>query len=259
MKQTISAVLTVKNEEGIIENCLDKLTWVDEIIIIDNNSTDNTVKICKKYTNKIYTISETLLIPELQQKGIEKATKKWVIILDADVIVPNQAAEEIQQQINLGIYDGFYLIHQNYFLGKPLRGHFKSHNILKLFKRGKGHFPGNAAHESIIFLGTQVGIIKTPLIHNSHPNINTFIRKANLYSSQDAVNLVDKEVVGILHKKVRKLTFYKLFIEPILYFFHFLLIRKAIITGYRGFILSGLFSMYLFMERIKMYELKICS
>ena len=255
MKQTISAVIAVKNEEEIIKECLTALAWVDEIIIIDNNSTDNTLKICRKFTKSIYSVKEKLLIPELQQKGIEKATKKWIIVLDADVIVPKKSAEEIKQKIQSN-YDGFYLIHKNYFLGKPLKCHFKSHKILKLFRNGKAYFEGKASHEDIYFIGNKVGIINSYLIHYAHPSINTFIRKINLYSSQDAKKLFSGEKAGILHRKITSLNIYRLFIEPILYFFHFLIIRKAFLDGIRGIILSEILSIYVFLERTKLYEIK---
>ena len=254
---TISAVIAVKDEEAIIEDCLRHISWVDEIIIIDNGSVDKTKDICKEYTKKIYSVDESLLIPELHQKGIEKATKDWIIILDADVIVPPNAAEEIRQRICTKEYGGFYLIHQNYFLGSPLRSHFKSHKILKLFRNGMGFFEGKSAHESIILKSKNMGTIKAPLVHNTHPTIELFLKKINKYSSQDAYKLSQGAKAGIMFTQIKAVSVINLVFTPVLYFMNFFFRRCAFLDGVRGFIQSVLFSMYVFLERAKLYEIKI--
>ncbi len=254
---TISAVIAVKDEEIIIERCLKHIQWVDEIIIIDNGSSDRTVSICKKYTKNVFSIKGNILIPELQQKGIEKATKEWVIILDADVLVTSNAAGEIREQIQKKNYDGFYLIHKNYFLGSPLRSHFSSHKILKLFRRKAAFFEGKTAHEAVTFLGNRVGTIKNYLIHDTHPNIKIFLRKINKYSSQDAYKLSQGDKAGIMCTQIKHISWINFIFTPLLYFINFFLRRRAFLDGVRGFIQSVIFSLYVFLERAKLYEINI--
>ena len=157
MMSTISAVIAVKNEADKIEKCLKHIQWADEIIIVDNGSSDGTVEICKKFTQKIYCHNAPALIPFLQNIGIRKATKEWIIIVDADVIVPESAKKEIIEKIGLPEYDGFYLKHVTYFLGKPLLSpYFGEHEILKLFRNTKGYFKGEYK-----FDGTRARIMST--------------------------------------------------------------------------------------------------
>jgi hypothetical protein len=197
-----------------------------------------------------------LLIPELQQKGIGKTTADWVIVLDADVLVPKEAQKEILEKITDSSVDGYYLRHKNYFLGKPLECHFGEHKILKLFRNGKAEFEGKHAHEAIMFTGRDIGTIENFLIHNAHPSISVFLRKANLYSSQDAKKLAKGEKAGIAKRGMVDPGFYEFIISPVLYFLNFYLRRGAYKDGLRGLILSVLFSYYIFLETAKVFEIK---
>ena len=77
--QKISAVITAYNEEKNIEKCLKSLKFVDEIIVVDNNSTDKTLEIAKKYTDKLYSRKNNPENIDIQKNfGFEKATNDWV-------------------------------------------------------------------------------------------------------------------------------------------------------------------------------------
>lgn len=255
-KQTISVVLAVKNEERIIKACLDAVKdWDDEIIIIDNGSTDKTVEVCKKYTKKIYSSPQKGLIPVLQNNGIEKATKDWVLILDADVIVPKEAAAEIQQKIQQKDYGGYYLLHKTYIMGKFMKSPFWTFPILKLFRRGSAHFEGKSAHEAITFQG-KAGFIQNPLLHYSHPSLEIELKKFNLYSSQDAQIISTKKEGGLLKRKINKVNLFHLIIQPFFYFIYLLFYRKGYKDGIHGVIVDSMMAFYLFFETAKVWELE---
>ena len=256
-RQTISVVMAVKNEAKNIRDCLENIKWADEIIIIDNFSTDKTIEIAKEYTDKIYTCDggKYGFIPYLQNIGIEKATKDWILILDADVRVPEEAKEEILEKIKNPNYNGYLLTHINYFMGKPLKSNYWIFKVMKLFKNKRGKFVCDCAH-SVIKISGQVGEIDYPLLHYAHPDIETFINKINLYSSQDALHIFKEKKGGWLNRPIQKINFYNLFIEPVLLFFYVFLLRKSFRDGMRGFIISVLLMFYLFLERAKVWELK---
>jgi glycosyltransferase involved in cell wall biosynthesis len=250
---TISAVLAVKNEENILKDCLDALFWVDEIIIIDNGSTDRTIEIAKRYTNKVYSCPEKKLIPSLQNEGIKKATKDWILILDADVIVPDAAAREIKEKITDSAYDGYYLLHKTFIMGRFMVSPFWTFPILKLFRRGAGFFPGQSAHEPLTFHG-KVGNITNPLLHYSHPLLETEVRKINLYSSQDAERMFQQKKGGILNRMIKKPTLYRLIMQPLVYFFYLFVYMKGYKDGIHGFIVSTMMSFYVSLETMKVFE-----
>ena len=83
--KTISAVLIVKNEEALLARCLESVKDADEIIICDTGSTDGTIEVAKKYTDKIYTDfiwNGSFCDARNHAKG--KATKDWILSIDAD-------------------------------------------------------------------------------------------------------------------------------------------------------------------------------
>lgn len=244
MSPTVAAIIAVKNEEHQIQTCLEHLNWVNEIIIIDNGSTDKTVEICKRYTQKIYSHPKKELIPFLQNLGIQKATKDWSIIIDADVIVTEKARNEILQKIKNPLIDGYYLPHRQYFLGKPISSnYFGRHKILKLFKRQKGYFEGKRPHEPLTFHG-KTGHIKEELIHYSHPSIEKFIEKMNKYTSEEAKN------------NKRKITLFTLLGTLVFTLPHYFFLREGYKDGVRGLIYSTLLTINKIIEEAKTWELQ---
>ena len=249
---TLTVALAVKNEARQIRACLEHIKWADEIIIIDNGSTDDTVKICKEYTKKVYSYSKPALIPYLQNLGIQKATKDWILILDADVIVPEKAKEEILRRIQNPKYVGYYLPHRMVAFGKEME--YALHcNILKLFRNGQGHFDAKSAHCTLKING-KIGKLHNHLLHHAHPNIETFVRKMNLYTSQDARKIVENGKGGLLNKKIRKVGLYNLLIEPFLYGNYLYFNKKYHKDGKYGLLISALMTFYLFLERAKTLE-----
>src|SRR5258708_38063544 len=95
----ISVIIITKNEEELLTNCLESLKWADEIIVCDNDSTDKTLEIAKKYTNNI--IQSKIDNPfefdfsKVRNKAIEKAHGEWVLFVDADERVLQSLKDEI--------------------------------------------------------------------------------------------------------------------------------------------------------------------
>ena len=253
----VSVVLAVKNEQDNLKKCLKRVIWADEIIIIDNGSSDNTVAIAKEFTTRIYHYPTPLLIPELQQYGIDKASQEWVLVLDADVIVPEQAKMEILKKIKDTRFVGYYLHHQMVAFGKPMK-YALNCDILKLFKKKYGKFDGSGAH-CIIKIKGAVGLLNTPLLHYSHPTLTHFIKKMNLYTSQDAEKIMITGKGGLLNKRMKRIGIYNLIIEPFLYANYLFFVKKYSFDGMYGVVLSAVMGFYLFIERAKTLELMIRS
>jgi len=91
----ISAAIITKNEENNIERCLESLSWVDEIIIIDSGSTDNTLNVCKNYNCSI-TSSKWLGFGKTKQLAVSKTSHNWVLSIDADEEVSRELASKIK-------------------------------------------------------------------------------------------------------------------------------------------------------------------
>ena len=96
---TISALIVARNEEKKIEKCLSSLNFVDEIVVILDRSTDKTLKICKTFSNKIFTGKWTCE-GERRNFGIKKCSSEWIFEIDADEIISRDLAREVKKKLD---------------------------------------------------------------------------------------------------------------------------------------------------------------
>src|SRR3989344_8649892 len=180
----ISVVISAYNEEKLIEDCLKSVAnLADEIIFVDNTSQDSTVKIARKYTDKIFIReNDPVMLNKNKNFGFTKATGEWIISLDADERITPELAREIKKVINglpseAQAVDGFEIPRKNIIFNKWIR-----HSIwwpdynLSLFRKGKGKFPEKHVHEKLKVIG-EVGRLKNPLIHYNYQTVSQFIQK----------------------------------------------------------------------------------
>ncbi len=238
----ISAVIATFNEEKNIKRCLNSLDFVNEIIIIDSKSSDNTLKIAESFTKKIF-IKEFTGFSKIKQSGIDKAKGEWIFIVDADEEVSAELKNKIKKIINdKKSLDGYYIKRETYFLGKKIKycGWGKDFQ-LRLFKKAKGAYDGKIVHESIKVKG-KIGYIKEPLYHYSYPDSKIYFEKMNKYTSLQA----KESKKGFL--------FLKLIFNPFFKFFKMYFLRLGFLDGIHGFILSLYSSFSEFVKFAKMIE-----
>jgi len=183
----LSVVILTKNEEDNIKDCLERVKFADETIVIDDNSDDKTTQIAKKLGAKVYKRDLADDFAKQRNFGLKKAEGKWVLFVDADERVPPQLAREIIQLVNdpLGQYSGFYLKRTDYIWGKKLtHGEVGSLSLLRLARRlgGKWRRP---VHEVWEVIGRKRSL-KNPILHFPHPNLTEFITSVNWHSSLHA-------------------------------------------------------------------------
>lgn len=112
----LTGVVIAKNEEKMIEDCLKSLSFCDEIILIDNDSTDNTKEIAQKKGAKVYEI-QTNDFSEIRNLGLSKAQGDWVLYIDADERVTKELAESIKAKIQDKEIKAFKVVRKNYYFG----------------------------------------------------------------------------------------------------------------------------------------------
>lgn len=141
MQHTISLCMIVKNEEQCLERCLASVNdVVDEIIIVDTGSTDATVEIAKKYSAKIFHFKWRDDFSAARNFSLSKASKEWILVLDADEFLSSSDAKEIRNVIKTAEWEAFSFNRQeyltNYLTGKSeFQG--VSQKNLRLFKNNK--------------------------------------------------------------------------------------------------------------------------
>ncbi len=93
---SISAVVNTLNEERHIEACLESLSWVDEIVVVDMQSFDRTVELARRFTDRIYFHEQVGYVEPARNFAIGQATGSWVLVLDADERVPALLAKRLR-------------------------------------------------------------------------------------------------------------------------------------------------------------------
>ena len=190
----ISAVVSAYNEEAKIEECLESLRFCDEIILVDNSSTDKTADIGKKFTSKIYHRENNIMLNVNKNYGFSKATGDWILSLDADERISPELAKEIQSSIinHKSSVAGYWIPRKNIIFGKWIEhtGWYPDYQ-LRLFKKGKGKFEEKHVHEMIKLEG-EAGKLESPIIHYNYENISHFLKKTLLYTENEANQLTEK-------------------------------------------------------------------
>ncbi len=244
----ISVAIITKNEEDNIGNCLESVTWADEIIVVDSGSDDRTADICKQYNVRFY--SEPWKGFSAQKNSaIEKATSDWILSLDADERVTPELRSEITSLCKSGAAkNGYFIPRKNFFLEHWIRhcGWYPDYT-LRLFKKGTGSFGEREVHESLSVRG-DTGYLKHPMEHYTYKTISDYLQRLDRYSALAAKELLkEKKRYGIHHIVFR----------PLYTFFHMYIIRLGFLDGYLGFTLSILYSFYTFSKYTKLRELQV--
>jgi glycosyltransferase involved in cell wall biosynthesis len=242
----LSVVVLTLNEERNIGECLESVRWADEIIVADSGSTDRTLEIVRRVTDRILTIAWTGY-GAARNAAIAQATGDWILWLDADERVTPELAEEIRGIIGdpAGRHDGFMIARRAYFLGRWIKhsGWYPS-RVLRLFRRGKGHFTETLVHERLDLVGS-VGTTRHDILHFTDPDLDHYLAKFNRYTTLAAGDL---EAAG------RRPAITDLLLRPPFQFIKMYLLRGGILDGLHGLILAVLSSAYVFVKYAKLWE-----
>ncbi len=176
----ISAVVLVKNQSEQLKRCLNSLLWCDEIIVIDDYSTDDSLTIARQMGARVFQRNLNNNFSEQRNFGVSKAKNQWVIFVDADEIVSPALATEVHQHISqfLSTANGFFIKRTDYLWGRRLaHGEVGEKKLLRIGKRGKGEWVGSVHEEWKIF--GEIDIFQNELSHYPHQSIREFLSEIN--------------------------------------------------------------------------------
>ncbi|OGK19490.1 hypothetical protein A3G67_04240 [Candidatus Roizmanbacteria bacterium RIFCSPLOWO2_12_FULL_40_12] len=243
----LSAVVLTKNEEKSIDRTLSSLTFCDEILLLDSNSTDRTQEIAKKYKTRIQKRDLNNNFAGLRNYGLQEAKGDWTLFIDADEVVTKELADEIREAIRNGNFSVYYLKRRDYFWGRELKhGEVKKvreQGIIRLVKKNTGKWEGDV-HEWFDS-SSKTGRLKNFINHYPHPTIAEFLKDVNFYSTLRA-----KE----LHKKGKRVNVFGILLYPAFKFITSYLLRGGFLDGSAGFAYSFIMSFHAFLVRTKLYQ-----
>lgn len=242
----ISVIILTKNEDDNIEKSIKSVRWCNEIIVVDDESTDDTLEKVRKFTLKIFKRKLNNNFSSQRNFGLSRAKYDWVLFVDADEVVGSELKNEILKKINKNkTADGFYFKRKDFIFGNEIQhGEFGNIKLLRLAKKGKGRWMGNV-HEKWEIRG-KIDELKNPLFHFPHQSINEFLREINFYTDIRAKELFDEGAKSdflsiILYTKIKFIQNY--------------LIKFGFLDGTSGLVLALLMSFHSFLVRSKLWLL----
>ncbi len=250
-RATIAVVLMTKNEEIRLAACLDRVVgWADEIVIIDDLSTDRTVDVARRYTEKIFSYASEDDHFQQWNRGIDHATSDWILHIDADEFVTPQLKAVISQMlIEAHAYSAFEVMRKNVFLGHPMQHGGWYHRHLILFRRDRARCVGRGIHVRLHVDGT-IGFLNADIEHYPFTSLAQFLDRQNHYTSVEAQ--VMRQTRGQLPMRA---IIYQAGWRPLKLFWKFYVKKYGHRDGWHGLVFSVLFAFTHMMLWFKYWEL----
>lgn len=245
----LSVVISAFNEEKKIGECLSSVSFADEVILVDNSSTDSTVEIAKKHHASVFSRPNNLMLNVNKNFGFSKATGGWILSLDADERITPELKEEILSAINLeNDITGYYIPRKNIILGKWIQhaGWYPDFQ-LRLFQNDRGKFAEQHVHEMLEVEG-RTQELKECMLHYNYDSVNHFLSKlCFIYAPNEA---------DVLLKKGYVLDFFDIFRFPAKEFISRFFAREGYKDGVHGLVLSLMMSFYHLIVFVYIWEKK---
>lgn len=269
----LTVITLTYNEEVNIAACLSSVKDIAKrMIVCDSFSTDKTVDIAKSYGAEVmqhdfYNYASQYIYAE-ENANI---STKWVLRLDADECITDEAREEIERICNentdtdISAVDVYYKVS---FLGKELK-HYPFHKVI-LYKYGKAHLENRNMDEHITITEGKSIVLKNKLIHNDYKGLSAWVDKHNKYSSREVMDLLgeNEEEVDLANlsfaTRVKRFIKFKIYykmptgLRSYLYYLFRLYVKGGILDGKEGRIFAFLQAYwYRYLVDAKMYEQKV--
>ena len=183
----LSVIVITKNEAHNIADCLQSVSWADEIIVLDSGSTDDTVAIAKQYTDLVTITPDWPGDGPQKCRALAKTTNDWVLILDADERITPELKQEIINTLPTTTMHGFMLPYQSYYCGKHIRfGDWYGEKHLRLFNKQHSILEPLIVHFEAKIPRLKTANMKNYVKHYSFITLHDVIDTMNDYSDGSA-------------------------------------------------------------------------
>lgn len=247
-KIRISAFVITKNESTKLTDCLKSLDWTDEIVVVDDFSTDTTPDICKKFGVYFHQHKFTGFRDQ-KSHAISLATYDWVLELDADERVSEEMKNAIQALTtdDFKYYDCFEFKRKTRFWGKWIKhSSFYPDFKARLYCRTRGTWSDANVHERFIPNGSTKKL-SGDIMHEQDLDLHTYLLRIARYANMSAA---DYFVNG------RRAKWHHVSIRPAITFFQRYIIRLGFLDGVQGFVISVMGAIGTFLKYMRLYEIQ---
>ena len=283
MPLPVTVLLAARNEAKNLPRCLAALKPAARVILLDSHSTDDTARIAREHGVEVVQFNYNGGYPKKRQWALDTLDlgRSWVLLLDADEVVPEQLWQEIEREIiRMDAPEAFLIRKEFHFLGRRFRFGGFSHQAVLLFRRDRARFerlidndPSGfdmEVHERVIVEGC-VGTLRTPLIHEDFKGLDVYREKHHRYATWEAAvrhrflttgrygeESIEPKFFGNAQERRRWLK--KLVIripgEPLIWFGYHYFVRGGFLEGRAGFVACKIRAHYIAEVRRKVKALK---
>ncbi|HHC2886553.1 glycosyltransferase family 2 protein [Klebsiella pneumoniae] len=248
MSNRLSVVMIAKNAADLLPDCLGSVSWVDEIIVLDSGSTDNTVELARRLGAQVYTHTDWRGYGIQRQRAQDYATGDWVLMIDTDERVTPELRQAILKVLDAPQRGAIYSIaRRNYFLGRFMRhSGWYPDRVLRLYERARYRYNDNLVHESLDSLGAEVIPLTGDLLHLTCRDFAGFQQKQLAYAAAWALER---------HQKGKKTSMAGIFSHTLGAFLKTLLLRGGVLDGKQGWLLAMVNAQYTFTKYTELWAL----
>lgn len=275
MKAPVSALVPTLDEELNLPECLQSLSWADEVFVVDSFSKDRTVEIARalgahvvQHAFESYSRQKNWALDTLPFRN------EWVLIVDADERVTRDLRREIERMLTEPDSDGYYVNRRFIFLGTWIRhaGWYPSWN-LRLFRHALGRYDDREVHEHVVLQG-RAGYLRSDLLHLDRRGLEAFVARHNRYSSLEASARLKAErdshdraklPLSLMASPVQRKRFLRERVwphipaKPLMLFVYMYALRRGFLDGRAGLALCVFHAYQEFMVGLKLAELRRLS
>lgn len=246
----LSASIIIFNEEDNLKDLCESISFCDEIVIVDSHSTDKSLEIASRYTDKIFQ-REFLGYKDKHEFADSKTTGDWILWIDADErVTPELRAsiETLKTKDEKTLPDGFKIARKTWYLGHEIKhsGWYPDYQM-RLYRKSVSYWDGVSPHETARVKG-RVEKLKGEFLHFTKQNLSQHHRLTESYA---------KLAAEYKFKKGEKIGALGIFFNPIAAFLRTFLLKQGFRDGVPGLIIAGFTAYGVFLKYAKLWELRL--
>ncbi len=243
----LSVTLITMNESGRIAPALESVSWADEIVVVDAHSTDDTVEQARRFTDRVITRDWPGYVAQ-KNYAAAIASHDWVLSLDADERVTPELADQVRHLLTTDPpHAGYRVPRVTFYLGRWWRttDWYPDHQ-LRLYDRRRAAWQGRHVHESVRATG-RTGRLTGELQHLAYRDVSHHLETIDRYTTLAARQLLEDGT---------RASWIDLVAHPPAAFLRNYLLRRGILDGTPGLIVSGLNAYYVWLKYVKLWEMQ---
>jgi len=246
-RQGVSVAIITRNEEHNLDRCLRSVAWVEEVVVVDSESTDRTREIAARHRAAVHVRPWPGFV-EQWNFALSLASQPWVLVLAADEWLSEGAAAEIRNALTEPRADAYEMRRLTAFHGGFVKRAWGPDWQLRLFRNGRGRFAGGRVHESVCLdPGLRVERLRGELLHLTYRSVRGYVERMNRYTDLAAETMRDQE---------RGFSVVALLVRPWAAFVKHYLLRRGFLDGVRGLVVSVGAACYVFFKLAKRWEME---